>query len=363
MSKNKFGGIISLALMVGTTFLPISIIAKVLIILAIVGLDFYLNRALLYFVQANKNIMSKKDKDAKAWKYYEKSFNTGKLETKYLVTMANVVAQKGDPNFALKIINGALERENTEEDLVNQAKVQKSMILELTGKIDEGIALLQEIRKSGYRDKSLYINLACYLLYIDNKSDATEVLDEGKDYEETNAGALDNRGWLYILNNEWSKASQVYADMIERRPAFPDPYVHAAQVKLHYNKVEDAIELLNDALKKKFNKVSFFKKEIIEEMIENLKKENNELYVATFNASVTEIAKGLRAKNISDEEAKKLVVKTFEEEPVFEKIEKKVESKKTKKNKNSKSIDDSKDYVPNTELTEEDLEWEKNHRE
>ena len=125
-------------------------------------------------------------------------------------------------------------------------------------------------------------------------------------------GALDNRGWLYILENNWKEASKLYLDMIERNPTFPDPYVHAAQIKLHYNKVDEAIKLLESALTKKFSKVSFFKKEIIQEIIEGLSKEDSEIYVAILNNSIVEIAKGLRPKDISYDIAKTLVVKTFE---------------------------------------------------
>ncbi|MBK5199903.1 MAG: hypothetical protein JJE21_00025 [Spirochaetaceae bacterium] len=366
MSKTRIGGFISLALMIGTSFLPISIVFKVLIILVIVAFDFYNNRPLLYFVQANKNIMSKKDKSEKAWVYYEKAFNTGKLETKYLITMGNVVAQKGDPNFALKILNTVLERDNTELTLLNQAKVQKSMVLELTGKINEGIVLLQEVRESGYNDKSLYINLACYLLYVDNKKEAANVLDEGIEFEDINAGALDNRGWLYILEDDWKNASKLYIDMIDRKPTFPDPYVHAAQVKLHYNKVSEAIELLKTAITMKFNKVAFFKKEIIEEMISGLSEKKPDLYVAILNTSVVEIAKGLKPKDINKDEAKTLITKTFEEEPIFDN-ESKIESIDSEEPDeevviNTNIDSDGKDDFPNTELTDDDAEWEKNHK-
>lgn len=370
MSKTKIFGLISLALMIATSYLPISLVYKVLIIIAIIAFDFYRNRALIYFVQGNKNIMSKKDKDAKAMECYAKAFYTGKLESKYLITMGNIIAQKGDPNDALNVLNSVLERKDTPHELMNQAMVQKSMVLEQVNKIDEAIKLLQKVRKSGYKEKSLYINLACYLLYVGNKKEAYKVLEDGKNFEATNSGVLDNRGWFLILENNWSEASRVYSDLIERNPAFPDPYIHAAQVKLHYNKVDEAIKLLEKSIEKTFNKVSFFKEEFVKEIIEKLSKDTDNMYLTLLNNSVEEIAKGLKPKELDENELKKLILSEVEEEPIFTKN--KEEFNKAELNEDiddieenvviDTSINPDDDGTINTDLTDEDEEWEKNHR-
>lgn len=369
MNKNKIIGIISMALVIGVGVLPISLLARIIIIAFIFGVDFYLNRALLFFVQANRHILNKKGNTMdKAWVYYRKAFDTGQLELKYLVTMGNVLAQRGDPYFSIEVLDKVLKNNKADKTLKNQARVQKSMALERLDKIEEAIDILQEAREQGYKEKSLYINLVCYLLFNDDIDKAVEVLDESKEYEKTNAGSLDNRGWLFIAQGRWDEAAQLYSEMMDRKPAFPDPYVHAVQVKLHYGKIDEAISLLKISIEKKWSSASFFNQDIIKEMIKNLEEENNELYISKFNASFIEIAKGLNLKEFSNDEIKKLAKVTFEEEPEIinavesEQINEKIDSNKDDGQFNKVESDYSdEDGFPNTELTEDDLKWEENH--
>ncbi len=369
MNKNKIIGIISIALIVVVGMIPTNLGTKIVLIAFILGFDFYLNRALLFFVQANRHILNKKGNTMdKAWNYYRKAFDTGKLDLKYLVTMGNVLAQRGDPYFSIEVLDKVIKTDEADKTLKNQARVQKSMALERLDKIDEAIDILQEAREQGYKDKSLYINLGCYLLFNDDIDEAIEILDESAEFEKTNAGSLDNRGWLYIAQGKWDEAAQLYNDMMDRKPAFPDPYVHAVQVKLHYGKRDEAITLLKASIEKKWNSASFFNQDIIKEMIKNLEDENNSLYISKFNASFIEIAKGLDLKEVSDEEAEKLAQVPFKKEP--ENI-KSIESDQTDESNNkieddvrlnTASNDDAiDDGFPNTELTEEDLKWEENH--
>lgn len=367
MNKNKIIGFISIALMIVVGMLPINLASRIIIIAFILGFDFYLNRALLFFVQANRHILNKKGNSIdKAWPYYRKAFNTGNLELKYLVTMGNVLAQRGDPNFSIEVLDEVLKSDKAETILKNQARVQKSMALERLDKLDEAIQILQEAREQGYKDKSLYINLGCYLLFNDDIDEAIKVLNESKEYEKTNAGSLDNRGWLYIAQGKWEKASKLYNEMMDRKPAFPDPYVHAVQVKLHYGKTEEAIELLKTSIEKKWNSASFFSQDIIKKMIDNLEAKDNELYISKFNASYIEIAKGLDLKEFSEEEIKNFPKLTFDKEPkskrendseINDDEDISVSSDENYDNKNSEFEEE----FPNTELTDEDLAWEEKH--
>lgn len=363
MSKNKIIGYISIALIVVAVMLPTNLVIKVLIVAFVLGFDFFLNRALIYFVQGNRHFMNKKKVDLnKTWSYYRKAFNTGKLEPKYLVTMGNILAQKGDANFSLEVLDSVLNNDSANTDLKNQARVQKSMALERLDRIDESIEILQVARKEGYKEKSLYINLGCYLLLNDDIDEATIVLDESKDLEDTNAGSLDNRGWLYIAQEKWDKSAKIYNDMIERKPSFPDPYVHAAQTKLHYGKRLEAIELLKKSIDKKWSSASFFNPDIIKEMIDSLESEDNELYIAKFNASFIEIAKGHNLKEISDEEIKKLLPLSFDKEPEFvKKIDQEPTENKEDLSQSGDENFDNDDNFPNTELTDDDLKWEQLH--
>lgn len=57
----------------------------------------------------------------------------------------------------------------------------------------------------------------------------------------------------------------------ERKPKFPEAYVHAAQVKIHFGEYEDAIDLLERALGQKFVLTAGVSADIVEGMLDDLR--------------------------------------------------------------------------------------------
>ncbi|MDC7242954.1 MAG: hypothetical protein PQJ44_03150, partial [Sphaerochaetaceae bacterium] len=335
---------------------------KLIAIILISGAIIYINRSLFYFIMGNRNYMSKKSENKdKTWEYYRKAYNANLID-KYKVTMASILIQRNDHNFGGIILDSVINN-SKDKNLVNHAKIQKSMVFQLNDEIDKSIEILEEVKNSGYNDKNLMINLGTYLLYTNDLEKAEALVNESVDEEKTSSGILDNHGWFYMLSDNWEEAYRIYLDVLDRKPRFPDPYVHAAQVFLHYRNVEKAIECLNEAIKKTWTNTIIFDKEMLTQMINNLESEKSNYFMACINLSVEEIAKGDLYKNLSEIEANNYLSKKAEAEPV-QLIEE--ESENNEKNIEESTIESSVEVLdselPNTELTEEDLKWEEDHK-
>ena len=247
--KSKYAAYATILICIIIGLLPIPGYVKLIAIILISATIIYINRSLFYFIMGNRNYMSKKSENKdKTWEYYRKAYNANLID-KYKVTMASILIQRNDYNFGGIILDSVIKN-SKDKNLVNHAKIQKSMVFQLNEEIDKSIEILEEVKNSGYNDKNLMINLGTYLLYNNDLEKAKDLVKESVNEEKTSSGILDNHGWFYMLNDNWEEAYRIYLDILERKPRFPDPYVHAAQVFLHYRNVEKAIECLNEAIQK-----------------------------------------------------------------------------------------------------------------
>ncbi len=361
--KSKNGALATIVICVIIGFLPIPEYVKLILIIAISATLIYINRSMFYFIQGNRNYMSKKpgNKD-KAWPYYRKAFDAN-LNDKHKVTMASILIQRNDYKFGGEILESVINN-SKDKNLIYRSKIQMSMVHQLNGDIDKAINILDDVRESGYNDKNLMINLGTYLLYSHNLDRSKKLIEECIDEEKTSSGILDNHGWYHILVGNYTEAYRIYLDILERKPRFPDPYVHAAQVYLHYNNVEKAIDCLKQALDKIWTNTIIFDKEIINNIITSLESEKSQYFVACINNSTEDVAKGKKYTKLSESDANNYLNKGFETEPIIENT--------TEKDDSNQNQDDSEDIdvsinlhdddFPNTELTDEDLKWEEEHK-
>ena len=134
--------------------------------------------------------------------------------------------------------------------------------------MDKAISVLEDLSDAGYRDDNLSVNLESYLLEKKDLEGAKKAIDTGRPEKTETNGLMDNRGWYYIQNGEWDKAKEVYDELIDDRNAkFPEAYLHGAQVSIHENDIEQAIDRLGWGVGKKFFGTCMFTKEYLEKLL------------------------------------------------------------------------------------------------
>lgn len=359
MNKKKNVGLwLSLLIILGIMILPTTPLVKGIIALILVGGFVYWKRSIFFYILANRHLV-KKDTEQwpKAWPLYQKALQSGLIPA-YRITVASMYIQRNDATIGKAIIEEYLADEKKKEDtnLTNIAKTMVSMVYWMEGDLDKATQTVKEVYDSGYRDKNLFINYGTYALEQGDLETARTLVKEGSQYEKESPGIHDNHGWLCLLEGKWDEANELYTTLVNRGPAFPEPYLHAAQVRVHYGKVGEAIELLDKALLARYSNTTSIDKDVIEALKKRLEDPK------TRRSGALEIEQN-RALVASGKLPKPLT-ETFEEETnlVLSGFAQEKEQAKPKNKQQAKKMElEEDDYTPNTDLTEADLEYARKH--
>ncbi len=352
MKRNKNLGLwLTLLIVVIIFTLPIPTYSKYLLVALLLGGLLYWKRALILYIRANKKITSTNEKDWElAWPLYRKAMRSGLLPT-FKVTAASMFLQRGDEQEGKQIIEEYLaSTKGRDETLDKVAKTMVSMAYWMEGDLDKAIKTVDEVYQSGYRDKNLFINYTTYALEKGDLAKAEELMAESGNLETTSPGIRDNRGWIHLIKGEWQEAGELYRELVDRKPRFPEPYVHYAQVKIHFGLVGEAMDLLELALGARYSNTSGMKKETIEKMLSLLKDpETRRKTAVEIDKDCMSVASGKLPAPLAGqfEREEALVLEGFASLP-------KKQEKQVRKQQES-------DRLPNTELTEDDLEYLRTH--
>ena len=350
MKKNKNLGLwLSLLIVLVILSLPIPNVAKFLLIALLLGAFLFWKRSILFYLQANRQVVKPDSSDwEKAWPLYQKAIKNG-LPSGYVITAASMYLQRGDYTTGKEIIENYLQKQETNKDmgLVNISKTMVSMAYWMDGDLDKAIQTVKEVYESGYRDKNLFINYGTYALEKGDLDTARKLIKEAKELEKTSPGIFDNRGWLMILEGKWEEADELYLELVGKSPRFPEPFVHYAQVKIHYGQVGEALVLLDRAVNARFSNTSGMKKELLMQLKERLENPDTRRAAALEidgNPKVVASGKIPLQMQESFEKEEGDYLSGFAEEPIQQ----------------VQTIEEE-ERLPNTELTEADLEYAKKH--
>ncbi len=357
-NKKNMGLWLSLLIVMGIVVLPTTPMVKVGIALILMGGFVFWKRSIFFYIQGNRHLIKKDQQEwHKAWPLYQKALRSGLIPA-YKITVASMYIQRDDANEGKAIIEDYLADDKKKEDkaLTNIAKTMLSMVYWMENDMEKAIGMVKEVYDSGYRDKNLFINYGTYALEQGDLETARMLVEEGSQYEKESPGIHDNHGWLCLLEGKWDEANALYTTLVSRGPAFPEPFLHAAQLRVHYGKVGDAIELLEKALLARYSNTTSMRKENIRALKERLEDPN------TRRAGAMEIDQNTAI--VASGKLPPPLTETFGEEQglVLSGFAKEKEKEKPKNKQAAKKQDQLEDdYTPNTDLTEADLEYARKH--
>ena len=252
------------AAMVGVFLLKINIWVKVGIDVLLVLLFLYIRRGYIFFYRGAVAI--NKGPAEKIWPNFEKALKAG-VDTERQLMIGSAFVQRGEAARGLEILEKIIANPKA-GDSAKTATVTSSMGYWRLGDMDKAIKVLEELQATGYRDDNLSVNLESYLLEKKDLEGAKKAIDTGRPEKTETNGLMDNRGWYHIQKGEWDKAKEVYDELIDDRNAkFPEAYLHGAQVSIHENDIEQAIDRLGWGVGKKFYGTCMFTKEYLEKLL------------------------------------------------------------------------------------------------
>ncbi|MDY5930566.1 MAG: hypothetical protein SPJ34_00875 [Candidatus Ornithospirochaeta sp.] len=315
---------------------------------ALISLLWY-SRGTMYFAKANKLMQEDKPGNKeKALENYRKAVKAG-LPNNFLVTTGSIVIQHGDIEEGRKILEKVLDDPKTS----NQAKVSLSMYYWLTDDLDRAIELCEDARSHGYNDRNLYINLGTYYINAGRIKDFKKLNKDAYRNKKGSPAVIDLEAVCSMMDGNWKEAGFHLTSLFDRAtPHFIDPYIHFAQVYIHYGKAAMALEWLKKGRGCTFSNTSLITRDELEELIEKLEaKETRLSFVNAFNASTIDIINGRIPEIENGEEC------SLDEIPGFPELDEFIMKESEKTILQERDEDDV-----CTDLTEEDEKWLEKHR-
>ncbi|MFA5699404.1 MAG: pilus assembly protein PilF [Sphaerochaeta sp.] len=334
----------SLAFTLIIILLPIGRISKLIILFgSVAGLLFY-RRGILYYGKGNKKLQSGALDEA--WVLYRKALSAS-VAPNIRISIASMMIQQGDVSEGAALLETykTLTKGRTKE-LDAVVEILLSMVYWIEGDTKKALTTVRAVHEAGFRDRNLLINHTTFALMEGEWKEAKALLDEAEEKKVESPGLQDNRAWLAIVQNNWVEAEELLTELVSKGPRFAEPYLHLAQVKIHWGLVGEAIDLLKEGLAKPFINTSGIKAAYVEELVEALSNPQTRRKTAIeIDKDPKAVAKGSPRKTIEEsfEAEEELILTGFAKRPAAK--------PKTKAAKKAESSE----REPNLDLTEEDL--------
>jgi len=237
--------------------------SKLVAILFIIIYLVYINFAtIVYYIGSNKY---KRNQIDEAYNYFEKAYKIKGSSMKIKLYYIYYLLLRGDLDKSGKLLKQLSEKKLTSDDEIS-VKLNMSIVMWKKNNIDEAVDILMKLNEK-YKTTIIYQNLGYFMILQNDYDKALEMNLEAYDYNSSNAGILDNLATNYYMLGEYDKAVKIYEELMLEKPSFPSAYYYYAFTLLKFDKNEEALQNLNQALKCNFTFLSAISKEEIEAKI------------------------------------------------------------------------------------------------
>lgn len=226
----------------------------------------YFFRALIYSILGSRKYSLGLTDEALKW--FKRAHDTKRAGVRISVSYAYILLKNAEPVKSEEILQQILNSNPNSQD-VPYIRSILALVLWKKGELDPAIDMLQEVIQV-YKTTSVYGSLG-YLLIL--KGDAEEALQfnlEAYDYNSSDKIIQDNLGQCYYLLGQYDKAREIFEALLDKAPAFPEPYYNYGLVLLELGEPEKALENMKTALSRKFSYLSSVTAKEIEAKIKEL---------------------------------------------------------------------------------------------
>lgn len=147
-----------------------------------------------------------------------------------------------------------------------EAKSIYALILYKEGQPEDAKEVMLEVYEN-YKNTNMFCTLGYLFNILESPENAVKFNEEAYEYNSDHNVIIDNLGQSYYLNGENEKATEIYEELMEKEPKFPEAYFNYGLVLLKNGKDSLAQEMFNKALEKPFNNLTTITKEEVERYI------------------------------------------------------------------------------------------------
>lgn len=236
-----------------------------LIIAALAGI--FIKRDFLYFLKGNKFYSS--GNIEQAFKYYEKAIKVKNASPRIVSAYAYLLLKNRNPEKSEKLLN-TLQIDELNVPEKNQARLNLALVYWKQNKLDKALELMEQVYNE-FKCLTMYESYGYLLIVKGDYEKALEINQEAYNYDNSSRVILDNLGETYYHLKDFDKSYDLYKNLIDNEPTFPEPYYHFALVLMEKGDNDKALEMLNKSLDYKESYLSEVTHEIIKNTIEEIK--------------------------------------------------------------------------------------------
>ena len=239
------------------------------------------NKAYKEHVRATQLYKQKKYDEAKthfgeAMKLYEEAYSKGGMTAKHLEAYAILLIRFGDFVKAKEMLTLAFKKPELSADEKFDIRVDYAICLWKTGDLDKAIESMERAMQVK-KNSTVYNTLGMFLIEKAKATGSAEDLDravsfnnEAMDYDDEDAGTLDNMAQLCMLRGDDAKALEYEAKAYEIKPEqVVSSYFYAKLLAQSGNK-EKAKRVLSELDDMPITCASQISREMVEELKKKL---------------------------------------------------------------------------------------------
>lgn len=206
----------------------------------------------------------------KSIRYYRMAANNIFASIKIKIAYGYIAIKNGYIDEAEKVLQ---KYKNVKMGVQDEIRYKSTygIVLWKKGKIDEAVEIVSKVYEK-YKSTAVYENLGYFLVLSGDYDKAISFNKEAYEYNDSDAGILDNLALSYYLKGEHEKSAEIYEKLMEMNPEFITAYYYYALILIEKEDYKNALENLQKALKCKFSFISLIKKEEIEKKIKEVEK-------------------------------------------------------------------------------------------
>ncbi len=201
----------------------------------------------------------------------EKAYKSGRLRVDYILYYGFMCLKAGETEKAEIAFEAAAHKKMTPE-LETRAAVNRSLLAFQKGDLKKAITILETQLKNG-KDVALYGTLGQFLILDGQLQRALEVNEEAQYFDRFDEAIADNLALNYRLLGDLEKSWEIYEDLTDKRLGAPIPYFNAGETLYAMGRKEEAIEMMERALRYPFSALAVVRPEEIEARIAEIGEE------------------------------------------------------------------------------------------
>lgn len=209
----------------------------------------------------------------KGEKLYKMAYKTGMMTANCKLAYSSFCLRENQFDKGKRLLNEVINSNRSSEDDRIEARHNMAVLVWREGDLDTAIEIIEEVHKERPATNTYGTVGVLYLEKAKRDGGYADILDfmlEAYDYNDADKTIADNLGETYLHMEEYEKAKEVYAKLLEHELITPMPYYNYGIVLKNTGDIEGAKESFEKALNCRFTSVITVTREMVQAELDSL---------------------------------------------------------------------------------------------